>query len=479
MKRALRSDRLAIGLILLAGLALRLFRLGSESLWYDETVSVYLAGSPFAELLRHTAGDIHPPGYYLLLRGWLLLAGYGDGRADPQTFGLEFFSAFLSLFFGVLLIALVYSLARKVGGQNVALVAAAFVALSPFNIWYSQEVRMYTVGAALGIVAFRALLALIEGQRPRRAAVAYAVAAALGMYALYYFAFLLIALNAWALVVLLRRRRGLLTLLLANVAAAILYAPWIPVAFRQATQPPVPPWRTAPDLLAALMESWTALSLGQSAPAWTWPALPLTLALYVLGLVYLARRHGGQARASGLATATFGPLLLILLVSFATPLYHVRYLFTYSPAFYVGLGAGVVALGVKTRDAARGRFGAAGGAESPTLAAASITLLVWALAAAVTLAAFWSDPAFRPDDHRAAVRELEARWRPGDVVLVNAGWPYTALATYWTGDVAGRTRITEELPEPRADRALVMVTSGHTDGDPSLGWGDPRSDFFA
>src|SRR5512135_1638666 len=83
--------------ILLAGTALRMFHLGADSLWYDETVSVYLAGSPVPELLRHTAGDIHPPGYYLLLRAWLLLAGYPTGHADPAGQGLEFAAAFLSL----------------------------------------------------------------------------------------------------------------------------------------------------------------------------------------------------------------------------------------------------------------------------------------------------------------------------------------------------------------------------------------------
>jgi len=38
---------------------------------------------------------------------------------------------------------------------------------------------------------------------------------------------------------------------------------------------------------------------------------------------------------------TFGPLLLIYGLSYVTPLYHVRYLFTYSPAFYILLGAGL------------------------------------------------------------------------------------------------------------------------------------------
>ena len=117
MRSHLRT-RLPLLAVLLLGLALRLYRLGADSLWYDETVSTALAGSPLPELLRHTAGDIHPPGYYLLLRGWLLLTGFGDGRADPQTFGLEFVAGFFSLFFGILLIALVYRLARRLGGER-------------------------------------------------------------------------------------------------------------------------------------------------------------------------------------------------------------------------------------------------------------------------------------------------------------------------------------------------------------------------
>ena len=116
MRPQLRT-RSALGLILLAGAALRLYRLGADSLWYDETVSTYLAGSRLPELLRHTAGDIHPPGFYILLRGWLVLMGYPTGHADAHGIGLEFSAAFFSLFFGVLLIALVYALARRVANR--------------------------------------------------------------------------------------------------------------------------------------------------------------------------------------------------------------------------------------------------------------------------------------------------------------------------------------------------------------------------
>ena len=211
MRSQLRT-RSALGLILLAGTALRLHRLGADSLWYDETVSTYLAGSRLPELLRHTAGDIHPPGYYVLLRGWLLLMGYPAGHADARGSGLEFSAAFFSLFFGVLLIALVYALARRVANRQVGLIAALLVAFSPYNVWYSQEVRMYTLGAALGVMVIYALLQIANRksqiangrwQTGRRQAVfwwaVYAIAAAAGMYTLYYFVFLLIPLNLWVL----------------------------------------------------------------------------------------------------------------------------------------------------------------------------------------------------------------------------------------------------------------------------------------
>jgi len=129
-----RRSHLSLLLILLLALALRLHQLGAQSLWYDETLSVHLAGKPAPSLVAHTAGDIHPPGYYLLLRGWLLLLGYPSGHADPVTQGLEFTAAFLSLCFGIVIIALVYHAGRSLYDEGVALLASALIAASPFHV---------------------------------------------------------------------------------------------------------------------------------------------------------------------------------------------------------------------------------------------------------------------------------------------------------------------------------------------------------
>lgn len=519
--RLARAETGLLLLIILVAFALRLIQLGAGSLWYDETVSTYLAGQPAAELIAHTGRDIHPPGYYLLLRGWLLLGGYPTGQADADGQGLEFMAAFLSLCCGVLLAPLTWQLARRLRLERAsALLAALLVAISPFGVWYSQEVRMYTLGAALGVVCLVAATAFLGDRLPAgrlwRAAGAFALAAAAGLYALYYFAFLLISLNLLIIPLLWRRwraeaglpgsspvslqaaKRRLALWLAAQAGALLLYLPWLPVAWRQVANPPVPPWRTAPPLTDVIVESWAALSFGQSTnPARFWPLLLLTFALVVIGLLAARQaRRNGRAPISGhrrlderaapdaapveatpasapaallLLVAAFGPPLLILLASLATPLYHVRYLFTYSPAFSVLLAMGLVAVGRWRPPASR------------WLAGACLALLL--LGSALALRSFWADPAYAVDDHRRAARELAQRWRPGDVILVNAGYAYPALLTYWPLPVAWHGRLTDYRPEigeqAAAAEAAVILQTGHIDGDSDLGWGDPRSDFYA
>ncbi|MFC1976332.1 glycosyltransferase family 39 protein, partial [Chloroflexota bacterium] len=187
------SSRTIQLIIILTGFAVRLYKLGEQSLWYDETVSAFLASQPTLDLIAHTARDIHPPGYYLLLHFWAAVVGH-----------TEFALAYFSLFFGILLIALTYRVSRYLIDSTTATWAAFLVAISPYNIWYSQEVRMYTLGATLGLAAtYYALRALSLGQNfeklkqpaAYRFWLGYALFAAIGLYTLYYFAFLLIIIN--------------------------------------------------------------------------------------------------------------------------------------------------------------------------------------------------------------------------------------------------------------------------------------------
>lgn len=501
--------------ILLAAFALRLYRLGMASLWYDETVSVILAQKDLVALTRHTAGDIHPPLYYYLLHFWGRAAGWS-----------EFSVAFVSLFFGVLLVALAYRVAREFFDVRVARLAALFVTLSPYNLWYSQEVRMYTLGAFLGLAATYFFVRLMTvDRRPLtddhqwlRNFIAYVITSALGLYTLYYFAFLLVFHNLVAFIAFVRAVRhasrltsrlsrfnapvllfALRTWIFSQLTILALYAPWAPIALRQATDPPVPPWRSFTPLPNVLLESFAALAFGQSIePLLGVPMLVVIVALIAFALGDRRLMNDDHPRTKDdrrsptadyrrftvslsscslfLLGYTLVPLAIIYALSLWKPLYHVRYIFTYSPAFYILLAISVQRLAV-----------------SPARLKQVLPFAFYFLLLTFSAANFWHNSRYTKDDLRGAVRYLTEHWRPGDAILINAGYTYTAFLYYSDLPIAWRGRLleyeirnTQHLSfdptlfrsECNLQHAIVLQT-GSIGGAPNLGWGNRESDFYA
>ncbi len=489
--------KIAPYLILLVGFALRLYRLGANSLWYDETVSLYLAQSDLAELIRHTAGDIHPPLYYIVLHFWGRIAGWS-----------EFAMAFVSLWFGVLLIALAYRITRQWLAQNIiAIVAALFDAISPYNIWYSQEVRMYTLGAVLGLLSVYFLRNMLAQKKFfTRDFFAYVIFTVLGFYTLYYFIFLMVfqyayvAYRAWRIAnvksLLVSRFSFLSTFALSQIALALLYLPWLPIAFRQATDPPVPPWREFIALPRVILETFSALAFGQ---AMEWNVFGFVSLLLFIPIAALLWREWKSSRSTVLANSSYAkrnrstllasrstvssifllgyfliPLASIYLFSLWKPLYHVRYMFTYSPAFYILAAYALVNLANEFQTAQRA-------VNTRWLYALGVSAMLVSIGFFIitgfSLYNFWHNPQYAEDDLRGAVNYIAERWRPGDVILVNAGYAYPALVYYFPQPLQ-RERLTDEPMNRRADEPTLLQT-GSIDGAKTLGWGDPRSDFYA
>jgi hypothetical protein len=142
-----------IGILLLA-FALRVAFLAQRPLWYDEAFSVLLAERDFASIVRGTAVDVQPPLYYVLLHAWLGLNRWGESLFAPTDWGENVFGLrLLSVALSLLVVALVYALARRWFSERVAVWAMLFTALAPFQIYHAQELRMYAL-FALGALLY-------------------------------------------------------------------------------------------------------------------------------------------------------------------------------------------------------------------------------------------------------------------------------------------------------------------------------------
>ena len=124
----------SIIIITLAGLALRLFRLGYHDLWYDEGASVIFSKYYFLAHNTHL--------FYTILHFW------------TKFFGINEFSVrFPAMVFSVISIPIIYMLGKKLLDHKTALIAALIMAISPMQLWYAQEARAYSLVTMLGLIS--------------------------------------------------------------------------------------------------------------------------------------------------------------------------------------------------------------------------------------------------------------------------------------------------------------------------------------
>jgi 4-amino-4-deoxy-L-arabinose transferase-like glycosyltransferase len=147
--------RCLILMVLLAALALRLWGLGTQSLWLDEAYSSVVAQKPPGELLRAQLADSSPPLYYFILKFFISLGG-----ASESVLRLP------SALSGVLTVVLLIWWLRRRGEALAGVFAGVFLAVSPLHLYYSQESRMYALFALLCLVSFIGFERyLVEGGR--------------------------------------------------------------------------------------------------------------------------------------------------------------------------------------------------------------------------------------------------------------------------------------------------------------------------
>jgi mannosyltransferase len=176
-ERHRRAPALAIALLL--ALALRVWGIQTQSFTMDEMTELDVVQRGLGGVIGFADG--FPPLYGMALHWWLELTG------TPEA------ARWLSVLFGLLAIPAIQRLGRVLRGRAVGDLSATLLAISPFHIWYSQEVRAYALFFLLAVVTIWRYEVARRTDRPRDW-LWYGVAVVAGWYTHYYFAFVLLGL---------------------------------------------------------------------------------------------------------------------------------------------------------------------------------------------------------------------------------------------------------------------------------------------
>jgi 4-amino-4-deoxy-L-arabinose transferase-like glycosyltransferase len=469
--RWLRMGGLAI---LLAAFALRAWRLDFQELRGDEAFGYFLSLRPYGEIISATFAlqEPHPVAGYFVQKAWLEWAGHS-----------EFALRFVSLWFGVLAVALVVRLGFRLElPLSAALVAGALMALSPYGVWHSQDARMYSLSLALTLASTWLAVEWLQrrgSQETLAWAVAYLAVSWLALHTHYFNLFVLVAQSLVVLTYTFLHRRLWRTLFAwasLQLILALIYLPWL--------LPALPTLMgyggngDSPGFGALLGRSLSVFAVGESVPAGQRPgwAILALLLLWLGGLQLWMEGPNGRRALWLLAFYLCIPLLATWYSAQQRPIFNERYLIAAAPPFYLLIAMAVY---FTSQSLIRPRT------QSPNL---SISLLAWALllllltGMSFSLHRHYTDPAYSKTrgwrELATRIEQLTAQFPPDQVRLVQ-NFPDPTLWYYYQGSVEhvvlppaphdpnGATEAVARLAGTGVQRVVLPV-------QPAPNWDDER-----
>ncbi|MFC1975345.1 glycosyltransferase family 39 protein [Chloroflexota bacterium] len=377
-------------LIIILGAALRFFYLGSQSIWYDEAVSLAIADRlSLWEVLTNQGQSSHPPLYYLLLRAWIRGVEINDFTTRiPSTAA------------GILTIPLIYQAGRRLLNKTVGLWGAFFIAVFPFHVYYAQEARMYTLLAMLTTLSLIFFLKAVENNQWYTWG-GYGLSLALSLYTHYFIAFVILAYHLYLLLNWRRYLHFWKPVIITDFLLLLIFLPQVANFLSQSQEVFKSYWLGKPSPLAFFTTIYFFVASYTVPPRLTFIGLFVLLSWLAIGLYDLYRQtkfdRDQRMHFYLLGLGAFLPLLSALAISQIRPIFLERTLIVCTP-FLVLLLAWILASSRR---------------HSPIPYLAGIMGVVLVL----SLYRYYFDPAVHKPPMRQAAAHINAVIAPNDIVL--------------------------------------------------------------
>lgn len=332
--RELVSQRgFLLGALIALGASLRLWGLGSESLRLDEAQSIWQA-SHTAEFIRtYMLKNVHLPLHNTLLHFWIRL--FGSSEISVR---------FLSAIPGVLTIPAFYLLAREFLKGRWVLIATAFATISPFWIWYSREIRMYTLLTLVATLSYYFFVKILKRNKGTDY-ILYGLVNLIGIYTHYFFFLILFVQAIYFLIIWWSSRKLksakvdkkiiLRRLIAVGLILFILFLPWLLMLVRSYGSGSLAPILQAPTTFNIAL-SFYEFSFGYQPDYVAASIIALWPLITLISFFFLMKREPIPRKIYFLILGILLPIAIVFFASLLIrPMYLTRYLIIVTPLFYI------------------------------------------------------------------------------------------------------------------------------------------------
>lgn len=405
------------------GAILRIYQLGTESVWLDEATTYLMSSNTLYGIYETTKSDVHPPLYYFVVH-FFLFAGKS-----------ELLMRFPSMMFGILAIPLLYMLGTRLFSVKEGLISSFLLAISLSHIYYSQEARMYSMLVFLTLGSFFFFYAAIEDKHIGFW-IMFVVFTVLNIYT-HYFGFFIFPIEVLYFIVLLfsyehkklhfkpERLPQAKVFFACVISIVILIIPRIQVFFEQAAS------RVGGDVTWGVDQTHFISSMLSHFTMSESPSL-LYLTFFIIGLAVMVRSD--RSKALLLSSWFILPIIVSYYLSDIMP-FHPRYLLFILPAYLLMISRGLTATSsfIFSQSKAPKKDGRS--VENKQQFLTMLFLFVFLLNAMVPILNYYSSP--QKEDWRNVASYISSVTEKGDVIVPLPGYISKPLQFYYDNSSDG------------------------------------------
>ncbi|MEK7458061.1 MAG: hypothetical protein AAB612_01035, partial [Patescibacteria group bacterium] len=328
----------------------------NQSFWLDEAAQALESMRPLAEQLN-ISGDFQPPLFHIVVH---IFARFNHS---------EWWLRMASVIPGIMTVFFTFKIGERLGkdkhhGFSIGLMSATLLALSSLHIYFSQELRPYSLAAMWGALSWYALLVWADHTHHNthkvssKIKILYLCSTVAGLYTMYVYPFLILSQLSYAVFF---QRKIVKELAKIYIIVSLLFLLWIPSfshqlqvgrdlrlqlpGWDQVVSPPQ--WKSLLLVMAKFIGGIKEINITPFDVAYY--GIPSTLTMFLYLRAVKKAKHGHRMLILTPLVWLVISVCLAWLFSFIIPVLQPKRVLFALPAMYLMIGVGLRYLSIQKR----------------------------------------------------------------------------------------------------------------------------------